>query len=199
MMRVIVTPAQLPPAALAELKQWLGLTVADDDAALTALLMAALDLCADFTGLVPIAETAEETLPASGAWQTLATRPVREVSGAEWVLSDGSRSALASSDYVARIGADGTALVRVTASGPVMSFDMLGGDGGCGALAPVVAVRFVAGLSADWDSLPQVLRQGVMRLAAHQYRARESDNVAAALPPASVAALWRPWRRMRLA
>jgi uncharacterized phiE125 gp8 family phage protein len=115
------------------------------------------------------------------------------------VLPDGSRSALASSDYVVRIGADGTALVRVTGTWPVMPFDFQGFDRACGALAPVVAVRFVAGLSADWDSLPQVLRQGVMRLAAHQYRARESDTVAAALPPASVAALWRPWRRMRLA
>ena len=38
MMRVIVTPAVLPPSALAELKQWLGITLVQDDAELIALL-----------------------------------------------------------------------------------------------------------------------------------------------------------------
>ena len=61
-----------------------------------------------------------------------------------------------------------------------------------------VAVRLTAGLAADWPSLPEALRHGVLRLAAFQYREREGDR-ASALPPAAVAALWRPWRRLRLA
>jgi uncharacterized phiE125 gp8 family phage protein len=61
-----------------------------------------------------------------------------------------------------------------------------------------VAVRFTAGLAADWADLPESLRHGLIRLAAHQHRERESEG-AAPLPPASVAALWRPWRRMHLA
>lgn len=48
---------------------------------------------------------------------------------------------------------------------------------------------------SDWSALPEALRHGVIRLAAHLYR--DGDGAAAA-PPAAVAALWRPWRRMRL-
>jgi uncharacterized phiE125 gp8 family phage protein len=65
-------------------------------------------------------------------------------------------------------------------------------------IAGRVAVRFTAGLAPDWAALPEALRHGVLRLAAHQYRQREGDQQSA-LPPAAVAALWRPWRRLRLA
>ena len=61
-----------------------------------------------------------------------------------------------------------------------------------------IAVRFIAGLAGDWAALPDGLRHGVLRLAAHLYRARESD-APPALPPAAVAAMWRPWRQLRLA
>jgi uncharacterized phiE125 gp8 family phage protein len=60
-----------------------------------------------------------------------------------------------------------------------------------------VAVRFTAGLAESWDTLPDAIQQGVVRWAAHQHRTRDSDKAMAG-PPASVAALWRPWRRMRL-
>jgi len=43
--------------------------------------------------------------------------------------------------------------------------------------------------------LPEPLRQGIVRLAAHLYTVR---GEAEAPPPACVAALWRPWRRLRL-
>ena len=43
-----------------------------------------------------------------------------------------------------------------------------------------------------------VVPSGVLRLAAHQHRERESEG-AAPLPTAAVAALWRPWRRLRMA
>ena len=48
--------------------------------------------------------------------------------------------------------------------------------------------------SAGWDAVPAPVAQGVAMLAAHLFDHRESD----ALPPAAVAALWRPYRRMRL-
>jgi hypothetical protein len=43
--------------------------------------------------------------------------------------------------------------------------------------------------------VPEPLRQGIVRLAAHLYAARGEVE---AVPPAAVAALWRPWRRVRL-
>jgi uncharacterized phiE125 gp8 family phage protein len=120
-------------------------------------------------------------LPLSPCWQWLATRPVQAITAVYGIPAAGDRFALAAESYAVELDADGRGRVRVTSPGD----------------ATRIAVRFTAGLVPDWDSLPDGLRQGVMRLAAHQHRARESDG-AAPLPPASVAALWRPWRRMRL-
>lgn len=68
MKRTIVTPPVLSPAALAELKQWLGITTAQDDAPLTSLLRAALETCEAFTGSMPIEASCEEVLPLSADW-----------------------------------------------------------------------------------------------------------------------------------
>lgn len=170
MNRVILTPATVPSSALAELKQWLGITTGSDDAPLTALLAAALDICEGFTGQMPLEQECKELLPAGAGWHMLASRPVQAI------------SAVDAGSYEIELDADGTGRVRLPLPGDETR----------------VAVTFTAGLAADWDSLPDSLRHGLIRLAAHQHRERESEG-AAPLPPASVAALWRPWRRMRLA
>ncbi|MDE2595758.1 MAG: hypothetical protein KGL44_02650 [Sphingomonadales bacterium] len=182
MTRAIVTPAILPPAALAELKDWLGITTAQDDAPLTALLHTGLELCERFTGLMPLAATIEEVLAITGDWQVLSTRPVQAITGVDGIPADAPRFALPASAYAIDLDADGGGRVRVLAQGA----------------AGRVAVRCTAGLAPDWASLPAPFRQGIMRLAAHQHRTREGDG-AAPLPPAAVAALWRPWRQVRLA
>ena len=51
-------------------------------------------------------------------------------------------------------------------------------------------------LPPDWGDVPPALNEGILRCAAHLYRARETDDGSA--PPAAVAALWRPWRMLRL-
>lgn len=182
MKRLIVTPAVLPPMALAELKQWLGITTAHDDAPLAALLRAGLDLCEAFTGLMPLEAECEDTLPACTDWQRLSTRPVQAITQVESIAANGTRTALAVSAYAVDLDAQGIGRVRVT-------------DGGA---ASRLAVRYVAGLASGWDQLPEALCHGLVRLAAHQHRERESNGANAA-PPASVAALWRPWRQVRLA
>lgn len=58
-----------------------------------------------------------------------------------------------------------------------------------------IDVRFTAGMAASWSDLPEPLRQGIVRLAAHGHLARDNGDAA---PPAMVSALWRPWRRVRL-
>jgi len=57
------------------------------------------------------------------------------------------------------------------------------------------SVRYAAGLAAGWDQLAEPLAQGVVLLAAHLFEHRDGRSE----PPAAVAALWRPYRRMRLA
>ena len=182
MKRAIITPPPLAPAALDELKNWLAITTPREDAALTGLLRAALEMCEAFTGQMPLAATCEEVLPATGCWQALATRPVQAIAGVEGIPAEGARFALAAADYAIELEADGGALVRVLRQGA----------------AGRVAVRFTAGMAADWSGLPDAIRHGVLRLAAHHYRQRDLDAAHPA-PPTAVAALWRPWRRMRVA
>jgi len=181
MTRAIVTPALLPPSALAELKQWLGITTAHDDALLSGLLEAALDICEAFTGLMPLEVEAEEIQPRIGAWQSLATRPIQAIVSVDGIDADGQRMPLLSNEYELELNERGEGLVRVTKPSAPKRY----------------AVRFIAGLTPDWESLPASLRHGIIRLAAHQHRERDA-RTSSPLPPASVAALWRPWRRMRL-
>lgn len=51
-------------------------------------------------------------------------------------------------------------------------------------------------LSPDWNAVPEPLRQGIVRLVAHLFSHRDAAD--AGPPPTAVAALWRPYRQMRL-
>lgn len=182
MTRAIIVPPSSAPAALGELKQWLALTGAREDAMLERLIGAALELCEGFTGQFPLEATCEEILGVPCGWQVLATRPVQAVVSVQGIPAEGPRFVLAADAYAIELDPDGGARVRVTNAGA----------------AGRIAVRFVAGLAPGWSALPESLRHGVIRLAAHQHRMRET-GAADPVPPAAVTALWRPWRRMRLA
>lgn len=182
MKRAIIAPPALAPAALGELKDWLAITTTKDDPALAALLLAALETCEAFTGLMPLEAACEEVLPADRCWRGLQTRPVEAVTGVAGLPTDGMRFALAPEDYAIDLDADGGAHVRIVNPGA----------------AARIAVQFTAGLATDWASLPDGLRHGIVRLAADAYRRREGE-APGRQPPAAVAALWRPWRRMRVA
>ena len=182
MQRAIITPAALPAAALTELKDWLGITVSTDDAQLTSLLRTAIDLCEGFTGIMPLEQLCEAILPVGTGWQDLPARPVQAITQVQGIPAEGARFALPVADYALDLTADGAGRVRVLNPGA----------------AGRIAVRFTAGLASGWSALPEALRHGAVRLAAHQYRQREEAG-GGLVPPAAVAALWRPWRGLRLA
>ncbi len=183
MMRAIVAPPALASAALSELKAWLGISRSTDDAELLALMRSAIDLCEGFTGTMPLQSGCEDVLAARGEWLVLSAQPVRAITALAALDVAGARTALAASDYELDIDAEGRGLVRL--------------------LRPIeqrrLVVTYSAGLADDWAALPEAIRHGVIRLAAHQHRARDDEKKSELLPPAAVAALWRPWRRMRLA
>ena len=182
MKRAILVPAVLPGPALAELKDWLAITTTRDDETLSALLRAALDTCEAFTGTMVLEATCEEVLRSAYDWQRIATAPVVSIISVEQMATDGTRGALPVDGYLIDITADGCGRVRLTR-----------------AIAETrIVVRFDAGLAPDWESLPEGLRHGIIRLAAHQYRERDQSDAKMATP-AAIAALWQPWRRMRLA
>lgn len=183
MMRAIIAPPALSSAALGELKAWLGISRSADDAELVALLRTAFEICEGFIGAMPLQSGCEETLSAKAEWQVLSARPVRAITALAALDLAGARTALAAADYEFDIDADGVGRVRLRK--PINQTR--------------VVVTYSAGLAADWNGLPDAIRHGVIRLCAHQHRGRDDERKAAPVPPAVVAALWRPWRRMRLA
>jgi uncharacterized phiE125 gp8 family phage protein len=168
------------PIALAELKAFLRVTVSDEDALLAGLARGAADLCEAFTGRALIERTAAEVLAASARWTRLGAAPVRAIEGVSALAEDGEASPLAAGVFASDIDAAGDGWVRV--------FDAAG--------AKRVLVSYRAGMAADPNGLPEALRHGIVRLAAHLYSHR--DDAEQAGPPAAVTALWRPWRRLRL-
>jgi uncharacterized phiE125 gp8 family phage protein len=182
MKRAILTPVEPTPAALADLKAWLGIAATRDDAQLADLLRTALETCEAFTGVVPLSVSCEEVLQVRAGWQQLSARPVQSITQLALLDISGARTPLAPNAYDLDLGADGVGSVRLNAPCP----------------RGRLVVTFTAGLAPDWGSLPEGLYHGVMRLAAYQYRERDAATDGP-VPPASVAALWRPWRLLRLA
>ena len=172
--------AALAPAALAEVKAHLHITLAEHDAMLVSELRNAMALCEQFIGQSLLQRPHREILPVSRNWQLLGTGPVVAIGDVSGITADGNRVALAADAYEMDIAADGSGRVRVIRPGS----------------SSRIVVQFIAGLAAHWADLPEPLRQGIIRLAAHVHLARDSAGEAA--PPASVGALWRPWRIVRL-
>jgi len=164
-------------AALAETKAWLRIETAGDDATLAALVRSAVGMAEDFCGQMLFVRAGTEVLSATTAWQRLRTCPVRSITAARALSVDGTSAALAADAWAMDISGDGDGWIRTVQPGTGR-----------------VEVDLTAGIAADWASLPDALRQGIVRLAAHLFV--ERDNAVPA--PAIVTALWRPWRRMRL-
>lgn len=160
---------------LADLKAWLRIGSDDEDGLLERLLGSATGLCEQFTGQWLIVREASEAIMADGNWQRLMARPVVAILSVEV-----EGVALAPEAYAVDIDASGDGWVRAR---------LVDGPG-------KVRVRYQAGMAAEEEGLPDAIRQGIVRLAAEHFVARDGE---VATPPAVVSALWRPWRRMRLA
>lgn len=120
-----------------------------------------------------------ETLPASGAWTRLGRVPVRAIQSVE-TLKEGAASLLAVDLYAVDVDAGGCGWVRLT--GPQD--------------AKTMRIGYSAGLAETWETIPEPVRQGIVRLTAHLYTHRDGGEHEG--PPAVVTALWRPYRRIRL-
>lgn len=181
MQRTIEQPASLSGAALTEFKQWLGITRPDEDGQLLELLRASLEMCEAFTGQTPLEQVVEEHLPVTKGRHSLLSRPVQQLLSAETVAFVGTRTTIAGQGHGFELDRTGVALAD-------LKWDL---DG------EYLAVKVRVGIAHEWTSVPKPLRQGIIRLASHYYRDRDDER--GSQPPASVIALWRPWRLVRLA
>lgn len=166
-------------AAAAEAKAYLRIEGSHEDALVERLAESAAALCEAFLGQWAIEREGTEMLPVHGQWHRLRATPVTAILGVDGVDAAGVATALAGSAYAIDIDAAGGGWVRIL-----------------DASARRARVRFEAGLAADWEALPEPLRQGIVRLTAHFYSHRSAETGAG--PPAAVTALWRPWRRLGL-
>lgn len=168
------------PVALEEIKAYLRISVAEDDALLDALIRTATSACERFVGQALLLRDAEETIPVSSEWHRLTLTPVVAITGLTGLPDIGDPYALPVNAFAIDIDGNGDGWVRVIAGGS----------------ARRVTVSYRAGMDAEGNAVPDPLRQGIIRLVAHLYVARDTDDAPG--PPAAVAALWRPWRRMRM-
>ncbi len=172
----------LPPEAAGAAKDYLRVERPDEDALIAGLVAAAAELCEGFVGRALLARGFAETIPAGRKWRRLTLGPVRAIVSVEALPAEGPAQALASPAYGIDIDAQGDGWVRLTAPGEIRR----------------IRIGYEAGLAGDWADLPAALRQGILRLAAHFYTHRAPEGSRAGEPPAAVAALWRPFRRVRL-
>jgi len=179
-MGMIVAAAAPLPVPLAEVKAFLSISVGDEDALLAGLARGAADMCEAFTGRALVEREVTELLAARTAWTRLGAAPVRAILGVEAVAEDGEATALAAQAFAVDIDAAGDGWVR-----------LLGGIE-----EKRLRISYRAGMATDPNGVPEALRHGIVRLAAHLYTHR--DRPEGAGPPAAVTALWRPWRRLRL-
>lgn len=165
--------------ATAEAKAYLRVHGTEEDALIGRLVASGAALCEAFTGRWLLAREGQETIAPGPAWVRIKAGPVRAILGAAALANDGTATPLPPGEFEIDIDANGQGWARIP-----------------GGAHRRVQVRFEAGMAADWAELPEPLRQGVIRIAAHLYTHRSSE--AGAGPPAAVTAMWRPWRRVGL-
>lgn len=184
MRRMIVEPADVSMSALADLKNWLGISRPNEDELLLDLLRSSIAICEAFTGQAPLSQLVEERVPVRAGRYTLNFRPVTSFGGAEIVAQSGIRTALGLDDFAFTLQSDSSAC-----------FELLRDLEG-----QAVAVRARTGLSGTWELVPAPLKQGIIRLAAYSYRDRDrpGGGKIPSATPSAVTALWQPWRIMRL-
>jgi uncharacterized phiE125 gp8 family phage protein len=177
---IVIEEPPAPPVTLAEVKAFLRIGTGEEDDLLAGLVRSAGEMCEGFTGRSLLARDVIETLPAATAWTRLGAAPVRGIGGVEALDAQGEGQPLPADAYAIDTDAAGDGWVRLLRTGG----------------ATKVRVAYSAGMAAAADGLPEALRHGVVRLAAHLYTHRDRHEGAG--PPAAVTALWRPWRRLRI-
>lgn len=164
--------------ALSEVKRYARIEDASEDALIAALAASAARTAEAFLAQTLVRRSFAETVPVGRDWRRLSRTPVASIASVQGIDPAGTAYAIGIDAYAIDIDADGDGWVRV----PRL-------DEGARAL-----ITYEAGMAAAWGGLPEMIRQGIVRLAVHLHRHRDADDDAG--PPAAVAALLRPWRRM---
>ena len=175
-----IDPLSLSGDAVAELKAYLRIEQDEEDSLLGGLLATAIEQGEAFTRQIFIERRVVDRMPVSSAWQRLHAGPVRSISAVQAIRFAQAPTLLLPDAYALDIDAMGVGWARMVQATDARQID----------------VEFRAGMASDWAALPETIRIGVIRLAAHLYTVRDDPSDTG--PPAIVAAFWLPWRRLRL-
>jgi uncharacterized phiE125 gp8 family phage protein len=173
-------PLSLDSDMLDEAKAYLRLENDEEDAPLGAIILAAIGHAEAFTRQMLIRRNVTEIRSARSEWQRLGASPVYAFTSATGLPADGASFVLPTTSYTADIDNNGDGFVRIMQPGAAGRVELL----------------YQAGIAQNWSALPQALRLGILRLTGHLHLHRDAADDAG--PPAAVAALLRPWRRMHL-
>ncbi len=173
-------PVPLTDDAIDDITSYLRIETHDDDALIANLIVSALQSSESFCGQMLIERNVTEQMSARRDWKPLGAVPVTAIAQIDLQAADGTSKALSPGQYGVDIDAEGRGWVRIN--------DM--------AVQGRIAIHYRAGLAASWGAIPEAIRQGIIRLVGYFYTSRDAADDSG--PPAAVAALLRPWRRMRL-
>ena len=172
-----VTGLAEPAVTMSEAQAYVRIETGEEEAILAGLIRTASTLCEAFLNQVVIQRSFTEEVEASGGWERLTAIPTRSISDVQSVDENGDASPLLTGDYSVDIDSSGDGWVRVSAP------------------CRRVRVSGTVGMALSENEVPEPIRQGILRLVAHLFTARDGSG---GDPPAAVTALWRPYRRMRL-
>lgn len=176
-----LAPLVLDSIMLDEVRAFLRVDDDIDDSSLAASLLAALGYAEQFTRQILLRRTATETVTSGGGWQILKTLPVQSVTSVTAIPAEGATYLMPAEAWEAKISSTGEVYFRVLQPGN----------------AGRAAVGCNAGLVANWATMPEALRMGILRLAGYFFAHR--DGAEDSGPPAAALALLRPWRRVQVA
>lgn len=177
MSKTRISEPGLEPVTLAEVKQFLRIETADENALLSMWISQAREACETFIGRALITQ---DWRLVEQARTSLELRPGPVQSIVSVTYDDGISSRVLTADEYELQSQNG--LDRIV-------FDPALGGG-------EVSVEFRAGYGDDWNAVPLSIRQGLLRLVAHHHRFRDAADAPAL--PAAVTALWRPFRVLGL-
>jgi len=169
-----------PAVTLAEAQAFLRLETGQEEALLAGLIRSASALCEAFLNQVVMARDFTVDVVAGSAWTRLPVTPVREIGAVERIDAGGVAAALPPASFAIDVDVSGDGWVRLTDPSH----------------AGRLRVSGRAGMADDANGIAEPIRHGVLRLVGHLFTARDGEG---GEPPAAVTALWRPYRRMRLA
>ncbi|MCW3798618.1 hypothetical protein OMW55_12455 [Sphingomonas sp. BN140010] len=166
-----------PIVSLNEAQSFVRVETGEEEALLAGLVRTASAICETFLNQVVVCRAFQEKVLGSGSWQALHASPVRSIDNVAAGAGTPNEVLLTPDEYQIDIDDRGAGWVRLPHGVRLV-------------------VRGTAGLAMERNAVPEPIRQGVLRLVSHLYTVRDSKDDQ---PPASVTALWRPYRRMVIA